>query len=76
MQSDTWPGMAAELADRDTIAVFPVSGWWMKQPKRDRSKFGARYSLIVSIETEKVDVDVWTPIAAMVGIPVEQVEIG
>ena len=43
VQSDTWPGMAAELADRDTIAVFPVSGWWMKQPKRDRSKFGARY---------------------------------
>ncbi|MBI5502705.1 MAG: S8 family peptidase [Deltaproteobacteria bacterium] len=76
LHSDTWSGTAAELAARNAIAVFPVSGWWKEQPKRDRSKFGARYALVVSIETDKVDVDVWTPIANLVGIPVNEVEVG
>ncbi len=30
-------GSAAELADRGVIGVYPVSGWWKEQPKRDRS---------------------------------------
>jgi hypothetical protein len=62
---------AADLADRGVIAVFPVTGWWKELKARDRSEHGARYALIVSIETERVDVDIWTPIATAVGIPVE-----
>jgi hypothetical protein len=42
-----------------------------KQKKRDRSELGARYALIVSIETEAQDADIWTPIATQVGIPIE-----
>ena len=34
---------------------------------------GARYSLVVSIETEAEDVDIWTPVAQKLGIPVEVV---
>lgn len=48
-----------------------MSGWWKELKKRDRSAFGARYALIVSIETDAVDADVWTPIAQEVGVPVE-----
>jgi hypothetical protein len=47
-----------------------VSGWWKDQPKRDRSELGARYALIVSVETPGVETDIWTPVAQQVGVPV------
>jgi hypothetical protein len=55
------------------IGIHPVSGWWKDQPKRNRSEFGARYSLVVSIETEAQDIDIWTPVAQEIGVPVEVV---
>jgi len=64
---------AADLAERGTIAVYPVTGWWKELPSRDRSHHGARYALIVSIETDAVNADIWTPIAAAVGVPIETV---
>lgn len=70
LHSDWLWTSAAELADRGVIAVYPVSGWWKDLPKRDRSRVGALYSLIVSIETEAVNVDLWTPVASLVGVPI------
>jgi hypothetical protein len=55
---------------RGVVAVYPVSGWWKDQPKRDRSEKGARYALVVSIETPDVEADIWTPVAQQVGVPV------
>jgi hypothetical protein len=69
LHTDIWAGTAADLAQRGVVAVYPVTGWWKERPDRDRSNEGARYSLIVSIETPGVDVDIWTPVAAEVGIP-------
>jgi hypothetical protein len=54
------------------IGVYPVSGWWKDQPNRDRSRFGARYSLIVTIETDAEGIDIWTPVAQEIGVPVEE----
>lgn len=71
IHSDILSGFATDLAERGVIAVYPVSGWWKDQPKRDRSEKGARYALIVSIETPGVEADIWTPVAQQVGIPVE-----
>lgn len=71
LHSDTWVGTAADLADMGQIGVYPVSGWWKDLPKRDRGVHGARYSLIVSLETNAEDVDIWTPVATEVGVPVE-----
>lgn len=71
LHTDIWVGTAADLAQRGAVAVFPVTGWWKERPDRDRSDDGVRYSLIVSIETPGVDVDIWTPVAAEVGIPIE-----
>lgn len=53
------------------IGIYPVSGWWKDQPKRDRSALGARYALVISIETEAMGVDIWTPVAEEIGVPVE-----
>ncbi len=71
VHSDLWVGTAADLAERSVVGVYPVTGWWKEQPKRDRSEIGARYSLIVSIETDAPEVDIWTPVAVQVGIPTE-----
>lgn len=70
LHTDIWHGTAADLAQRGAIAVFPVTGWWKERPDRDRSEAGARYSLIVSIETPGQDVDIWTPVAMEVGVPI------
>ncbi|WP_437976813.1 S8 family peptidase [Sorangium sp. So ce295] len=71
VHSDVLSGFAADLAERGVVAVYPVSGWWKDQPRRDRSHLGARYALVVSIETPGVEADLWTPVAQQVGVPVE-----
>ena len=73
LHSDFLRGPAAEIAERGVLAVFPISGWWKDHKSRDRSEYGARYALIVSIETDQVDADIWTPIATKVGIPLDAV---
>jgi len=70
LHGDIWEGTAAELAARGRIAVYPVTGWWKELPTRDRSDLGARYALLVSIEAPVEDVDLWTPVAQQVGLPI------
>ena len=75
LHCDIWRGDAAKLAERGLIGVYPVKGWWQEQPKRDRSAFGARYALIVSIQTNAEGVDIWTPVAQQLGIPIQAIEV-
>ena len=71
VHSDYWSGTAAALAERGAIGIHPVIGWWKEQKKRDRSAAGARYVLVVSIETPGVETDIWTPVAQQIGVPIE-----
>jgi hypothetical protein len=71
LHTDIWTGSAADLAQRGVLAVFPVSGWWKERKDRDHSERGARYALVVSIETPEQDVDLWTPAAQQVAIAIE-----
>jgi len=73
IHSDTWTGTAAELAQCGMVAVFPVTGWWRERPHLERWNRKARYSLVVTLETPRVDVDLYTPIATLLGVPVQQV---
>ncbi len=75
IHSDVWVGTAADLAERGVIGVYPVSGWWKDQPKRDRSDHGVPYSLVVTIETDAENVDIWTPIAVQVQAPVQEITL-
>ncbi len=68
LHADFWEGSAAALAERGVIAVYPVGGWWKEVKGRDRSEQGAPYSLVVSIETDEVEVDLWAAVAQQVGI--------
>jgi len=71
LHSDYWRGAAIELADRDAIAVYPVTGWWKEKPYLRRYERDVRYCLIVSISAVASEIDIHTPIAVRVGIPVE-----
>ena len=76
LHCDIWEGTAAELADRNVIGVYPVTGWWKEQQNRDRSHLGARYALLAGIEVLDAEgVDIWTPIATEIGAPVETVPL-
>lgn len=70
LHGDVWEGTATELAARGRVAVFPVTGWWKELQSRDRSELGARYALVLSIEAPVEDVDLWTPVAQEVGLPI------
>lgn len=69
LHNDLWIGTAAELADRGYLAVYPVSGWWKERTSTPPAT--CRYALVVSIDVPEVDVDIYTPVAAQIGIPVE-----
>ena len=49
---------AAELASRDHIAVFPVSGWWKTREALERFERRARYALVVSIHAPELPTDI------------------
>ncbi|MCC7138131.1 MAG: S8 family peptidase [Planctomycetes bacterium] len=70
IHSDMLEATAADLASRGAIAVYPVGGWWKELPKRDRSALGARYALVISVETPDVAADIWTPVAEAIGIEI------
>ena len=71
VHADVWRGTASDLALRGCIAVFPVSGWWKDRKDRDHSERGAHYALVASIESPTEDVDLWTPVATELGVPIE-----
>jgi len=60
----------ADLATRNCIAVYPVSGWYKTRKKLEKYDSRVRYSLIISIEAPEVDVDIYTPISNEVSIEV------
>ncbi len=68
---DSWVGTAAALADRDHLAVFPVAGWWKEYRGQQRFNERTRYSLIVSIHAPEVEIDIYTPVAIQIGVPIE-----
>ena len=70
VHSDIWQGTAADLATCNMVGVYPVIGWWRERPWLDRWSRKTRYSLIVSIHTPAQDVDIYTPVANMVSVPI------
>lgn len=71
IHSDVWTGTAAQLASSGILAVYPVTGWWKERPHLNRWNRTAKYSIILSLETDSVQVDLYTPIANQISLPVE-----
>jgi hypothetical protein len=70
IHSDIWSGTAVDLASKDAIAVYPVGGWWKEKKYLERYDQVSHYSLIVSIRVPGVEVDIYTPVANLVGISI------
>ena len=71
IHSDWWVGSAADLAASGRLVVYPVTGWWMERHHLGRYDSKARYSLIVSLESDDQSVDLYTPISQMVDVQTE-----
>jgi len=71
IHSDTWQGTAAELAERNYIAVYPVLGWWKERVRLQRWHKAARYALIISIKTPGVETDIYTAVENQITTTVE-----
>lgn len=71
---DEWRCNAADLADRASVAIFPVGGWWKNSGDRERNNGVMRYALVITIDAGDVEQDLWVEaaIAAGVEVPVEQ----
>ena len=68
IHSDVWTGTAAQLAASEAIAIYPVTGWWKERQYLKRWDRQARYSLIVTLETDAEGIDLYTPIANQIAI--------
>ena len=66
IHSDIWRGSAAELADMNLIAVYPVTGWWRTRKQLKKWENTIRYSLVISIKLQDIDIDIYTPISTMI----------
>ena len=71
IHGDIWKGSAADLANRECVAVYSTSGWWKTRPKFKRHNQTARYALIVSIRAPETDVDLYTEIKNQVRTPIK-----
>lgn len=71
LHTDIWTGTAAELASKGEIAVYPIAGWWKYKKHSDQSEQGVNYSLIVSIESPEVEVDLYTPVELAISTEIE-----
>lgn len=70
IHKDLWIGSAADLALRNKIAIFPVGGWWKNRKKLHRYNSDVKYSLIVSIETEQTNIDIYNNVLNQIPVPI------
>ena len=56
LHCDVWQGTGADLAARQHIAVYPVSGWWKYRVPQKRYDSKARYALVLTLRCLDDDV--------------------
>jgi hypothetical protein len=71
IHTDIWEGTAAELSQCNLIAIYPIIGWWRERKHLNQVENKARYSLVISLETPKEDVMLYTTVKNMIEVPIE-----
>lgn len=72
LHQDIWNGDGPQLASTGgVLAVHGVGGWWKNNSRKDRIDQTVRYALLVSLRTSAEGVDLYTPIATQLAVPVE-----
>ena len=70
IHSDIWEGTAIDISECNLMAVYPTIGWWKTRSHLEKWNKKARYSLVVSLSTPEEKVDIYTPVATKIGIPI------
>lgn len=70
LHQDIWETSGIELAQSGKLAVYPVGGWWKYSKAKDRVDKAVRYALVISMSTPQTDVDLYTPIANLLRVPI------
>lgn len=73
MHIDSLTIPASDLARRGVIAVYPVGGWWKENRKVDPERCVARFSLVVEIDADEAEVDLYTEVQQQIAAQVVQV---
>jgi hypothetical protein len=66
LHMDIWEGAAVDLGSRNLLHIRPINGWWRERDTLGRFDSKARYALIVSIESPDDEIDLYTPIEAII----------
>ncbi|WP_217497458.1 hypothetical protein [Trinickia violacea] len=66
LHCDLWRGRAIDLAGHDSIAVYPIDGWWKSRAGQKRITDKARYALAISPSAPGHAVDLYSEIATHV----------
>lgn len=66
IKKDFITSLGADLATRHILAVYPKRGWYKTRKRLGKAETVVRYTLIVSLETERQDIDLYSPVLAMV----------
>ena len=68
LHCDLWRGYAIDLAGHDSIAIYPVGGWWKSHIGQQRMEDKGRYALVISISAAGQSVDLHTEVANLVQV--------
>lgn len=75
LHQDVWIGNGGKLAACGVLGVYPVGGWWKNSHRLDRMDLPCRYALVISLRTPAEEVDLYTPIAIELDVPVEAASV-
>jgi len=70
VHSDFVKMTAVELAACKFVGIFPIIGWWKERTHLNKYSSSTRYSLIISIESPIEEIDIHTPVATQLKIPI------
>jgi hypothetical protein len=68
LHCDVWTGPAIDLLGRNTICIKPVNGWWRNRASGEICNRAARYALILTLKARNAELDIYTPIKALIEV--------
>lgn len=73
VKKDFLVSSGADLSTRNVIAIFPKRGWYRTRKRLGMVNSKVRYSLIISIESEDINADIYSPIQELIRnvVPIE-----
>lgn len=74
LHCDIWEGSAAQLASRNFLWIYPVSGWKRERKTLKRVEDIERYALVLTLATDDTEIDLHTSVSAQVE-PLVDIEI-